>query len=109
MTTATDDEMDRRGLPCEPGLICPSHVEIEDLTARLAAAESLLTDDGPEGRRVTNAQHVALRDRAARAEAALREIALMCANGYYGPDGHDYATEAKRVARAALAGQEVGR
>lgn len=29
---------------------------------------------------------------------------MMCANGYYGDDGHDYATEVKRIARAFLAG-----
>ena len=39
--------------------------------------------------------------RAERLEAALREIAYMCATGYYA-NGGDYASEAKRIARAAL-------
>ena len=73
--------------------------------ARAARAESLLTDDGPDGQRVTNAQHVALRERLARAEAALREIAKAewkAGCGFCHPEG----CESPRVARAALAGGE---
>jgi len=40
-----------------------------DDRARAERAEALLTDDGPEGRRVTNAQHVALREDRDRAVA----------------------------------------
>lgn len=84
--------------------------------ARAARAESLLTDDGPDGQRVTNAQHVALRERLARAEAALREIAgdaFACDCGELVLDDEDRTrtqyTCPGCVARAALAGQEVGR
>ena len=101
--------------------------------ARAARAESLLTDDGPDGQRVTNAQHVALRERLARAEAALRETqerldridafagerceASGCRPDPCGPveyhdvEGVPLCAECWQecVEEAALAGQEVGR
>ena len=47
------------------------------------------------------ARLLAAESRAERLDAALREIAYMCATGYYA-NGGDYASEAKRIARAAL-------
>src|SRR5690625_7991735 len=62
----------------EPGRAA---VELAVANRRIAELEALLADHGPEGRNVTNAQYVALRERLTKHEAAaaaardvLREI-----------------------------------
>ena len=134
MTTATDDEMDRLGLPRGPrpldfAAVCAAlaveRERREKAERRAEAAESRLRERDHDGQPCT-AEHPCCvcdqRDAAlaklARLEAALREIA----DGQHG-EYCDYRNEMLTMggktecysdcpvsrAKAALAGQEVGR
>ena len=105
-STADMDQTDHLGLPPRA-----EEPEPPSLEARLAEAEREIADTEAGADILANLfreemkRAEAAEARLAEAERVLREIEHMCAAGYYGPGGHDYATETKRLARAYFAAQ----